>query len=329
MRQSDGDERSVPLVFRVESAEEGLRLDAFLAGRCPEHSRSRIQNDLAEGRARVDGRVRAKNFRLAGGENVEFEPSPVRELSAEPQDIPLNIVHEDDSILILDKPAGLVVHPAAGAPDGTVVNALLHHGSRLADSGNALRPGIVHRLDRDTTGLLAVALTEQAHRSLSEQLRDHSMGRTYLALSWGRWPDAEGRLEGNIGRHPKQRHRMAVVHSGGRRAVTHYRVLEDLDFAQYCEVRLETGRTHQIRVHFANEGHPVIGDPVYGSDQRVRGVHPLDKARAERVVARAGRQMLHAARLELRHPATGETMVFEAPLPADFREALELARTRD
>jgi 23S rRNA pseudouridine1911/1915/1917 synthase len=308
--------------FKVEPDEDGLRLDAFLVSRCPDMSRTRIQADVDAGRARVNGRDRRKGYRIQAGDEVTYSALPLEPLEAVPQDIPLEIVYQDETILVVNKPAGMVVHPAAGHPDGTLVNALMHHCKQLAETGDALRPGIVHRLDKDTTGLLAVALTDVAHRSLSEQLQTRTMGRTYRAVSWGAWKEAEGVLTGDIGRHPVQRHKMAVVEQGGRNATTRFKVLEDFGFVQHCEVALETGRTHQIRVHFALKGHPVVGDHLYGDDKRAKGVHPLDRRKADRLVARAKRQLLHATRLKLVHPASGEEMAFEIPLPSDMEVAL-------
>jgi 23S rRNA pseudouridine1911/1915/1917 synthase len=324
---SDGS--SSALRFQVEESEAGQRLDAFLADHCPDLSRNRIQGDLEDGRVQVDGRSRPKGFKLRAGSRIDYLPGELKELTATPQDIPLDIIHQDEDILILNKPAGMVVHPAIGHPDGTVVNALLHHCQGLEAGQDPLRPGIVHRLDRDTTGLLAVALNDRAHRHLSDQLRDRRMGRTYLALSWGSWNESEGALSGDIGRNPRQRQKMAVVHQGGRVAVTHYEVLEDHGFVQLCRVKLETGRTHQIRVHFAQNSHPVVGDPLYGDDSRAKSVHPLDRVLAARVVRLADRQMLHACRLELEHPATGKIMTFEVPVPADMTAVLDLLNKRD
>jgi 23S rRNA pseudouridine1911/1915/1917 synthase len=243
-------------------------------------------------------------------------------MEAVPQDIPLDVVHEDDHLLVVDKPAGLVVHPAAGHPDGTLVNALLHHCRHLATGSDPLRPGLVHRLDRDTSGLMAVALDDAAHRHLTDQLQSRAMGRTYHTLSWGRWDSDAGTLTGDIGRDPRQRQRMGVVKAGGKPAETRYEVREDFGFVQHCRVELATGRTHQIRVHFAHHRHPVVGDTLYGDDARRRGVHNLDRARADRMVKGARRQMLHAAELRLVHPATGEALVFRSDLPADMAAVL-------
>jgi 23S rRNA pseudouridine1911/1915/1917 synthase len=196
----------------------------------------------------------------------------------------------------------------------------------MATGDDPLRPGIVHRLDRETSGLLVVALDPRTQRRLQDQLRTRRMRRTYLALAWGRWGEDAGTLIGDIGRHPRRRQRMAVVATGGRPAVTHYRVRDDYGFCQLCEVDLETGRTHQIRVHFAHAGHPLVGDTVYGDDRRARGVHHLDRAAAERMARRAGRQMLHATRLCFDHPQTGEPLDLTSPAPADMAAVLaELA----
>lgn len=316
-----------PRVFTVGEGGEGQRLDTFLTDRCPDLTRTRIQNDLADGCVQVDGRSRPKGYRLKNGTEVVYRPRALPEPTATPQDIPLDILYRDEAILVLNKPAGLVVHPAAGHPDGTLVNAVLHHCGGAARGGDSLRPGIVHRLDRDTTGVMVVALTEQAHQSLSEQLKERVMGRVYLALAWGRWEVDQGTLEGNIGRHPRRRQLMAVLAQGGRPACTEYQVSEDFGFVQLCRVRLQTGRTHQIRVHFAHNHHPIVGDPVYGDDGRAKRVHPLDRQRAARLVCRASRQVLHAAELHLRHPVTGESLGFAAPLPEEFAGILAELRS--
>ena len=307
--------------FVVADDEADLRLDHFLAARCSDLSRSQIQKAVAEDSTRVDGRVRPSRFRVAAGQTVEFTPPEPQPTEAEPEDIPLDVLHRDEHILVLNKQAGMVVHPAPGNYTGTLVNALLHHFEGLP-GGDRLRPGIVHRLDKDTTGVMVVALTERAHRDLSDQLRDRTLGRTYQALAWGQWNEDSGVLAGQVSRNPAQRQRMAVVPSGGRSAVTHYEVAEDYGFCQLSRVRLETGRTHQIRVQFAAGGHPVVGDPQYGDDARAKQVHPLDRVAALAMVKGAGRQMLHAWRMELRHPATGETLRFESPPPEDMEAVL-------
>ena len=318
-----------PIALTAALEDAGLRLDAFLTGRCPEFSRSRIHQDIKAGRVTVNGRPRLKSHRLEAGDAVLFTPGIKPALTAASEDLPLEVVYRDDHLLVIDKKAGMVVHPAVGHPGGTVVNALLHLLGGAPAGGNPLRPGIVHRLDRDTSGLMAVALTEQAHNHLSAQLQDRRMGRTYLALSWGRWDSPEGVLTGDIGRNPRFRQQMAIVQRGGRPAITHFQVVEDFGFVQYCRIRLETGRTHQIRVHFAHHRHPVVGDRVYGDDRRVRGLHGGDRPVAERLVKVAGRQMLHAAGLRLEHPADGRVLEFESPLPADMALALKVLRGAD
>lgn len=320
------EERIEPRGFdlQVPAEAEGERLDAFLTAHCPGLSRTRIHGDLDGRLALVDGRIRPKGYRLRGGERIVYTPSVRSEPQAEPQDIPLDIIHQDEDILVVNKAPAMVVHPAVGHPDGTLVNALLHHLGRAPAGDDPLRPGIVHRLDRDTSGLLVVAVSERAHRHLSEQLAERSMGRTYLTLSWGRWEDGEGTLTGDIGRDPRQRQRMAVVPRGGRAAVTHYRVLEDFGFLQFCSVRLETGRTHQIRVHFAHNHHPVLKDPLYGDDGRARGVHGLDRQLAGRLVGLAPRLMLHASELHLLHPADERPLEFRVPVPGDMAAVLKL-----
>ncbi len=311
------------LKFKVTDDEIGMRLDAFLVEQCPDFSRNRIQSELSAGRILVQGKVRPKGFRLKAGWQISFDPSPVKVLEAIAQDLPLNIVHQDEDIMVVNKAVGMVVHPAPGHPDGTMVNALLHHVKGLNAGGDPLRPGIVHRLDRETSGLMVVALNEVAHTKLGKQLQDRTLGRTYEAFSWGQWDEDTGKIQGDIGRHPRQRVRMAVVEREGRPAVTHYEVLEDFGFVQYCRIKLETGRTHQIRVHFSHHHHPVVGDNLYGDDRRVQGVHPLDRVRAQAMTKGSSRQMLHARKLELVHPRTNETMVFESKLPGDMTLVLD------
>ncbi len=298
----------------------GKRLDQALAELFAQFSRTRLQEWIREGRVSVDGRACRARDRLAGGERVRLRARLAQRVENAPQAIPLEILYEDSSILVIAKPAGLVVHPAAGNPDGTLQNALLHHDPTLV----ALpRAGIVHRLDKDTSGLLVVARTSAAHKALVEQLRARLVKREYRALVVGS-PTAGASVEAPIGRHPVQRKRMAVVESG-KPALTHYRVLER--FHGYCllGVRLETGRTHQIRVHLAHLGYPLVGDPVYGG--RLRLAPGLSPATQEALRGFA-RQALHALRLGLVHPAGGQWMEWETPLPADFRGMLALLRAQ-
>lgn len=318
---------SPPRIFVAGPADEGSRLDVFLAAHCPDLSRSRVRTDLdTPGAVLVDGRPRPAGFRVHEGQRVEFRCGARAALSAQPQAIELDVVYEDSHLVVINKPVGLVVHPAAGHPDGTLVNALLHRHGPIEAGGDPLRPGIVHRLDRDTSGLLVAALDDLAHRRLAAQLQDRRMGRVYLALSWGRWAQDEGELDGPVARDPRRRQRMAVV-AGGRPSLTRYRVLEDFGFVQLSRVELSTGRTHQIRVHFSHAGHPVVGDALYGADARARGVHGPDRRLAEQMTRLAGRQLLHAAELHFRHPVTDAEMSFTAPPPVDFKAVLDLLRS--
>jgi len=281
----------------------GLRLDQALARLFPSHSRSRLQNWLKAGRVSLDGGHHDAKFKVWGGESLEVDAAPPAEEIAEmPEDIPLTVVYEDEDLLVIDKPVGLVVHPGSGNWSGTLLNALLHHAPRLA---GVPRAGIVHRLDKDTSGLLVVAKTLEAQTDLVRQLQARTVKRHYLALVHG-LITGPGTVDAPVGRHPSQRTKMAVVQSG-RAAVTRYLVKEHFACATLVECQLETGRTHQIRVHMASIGHPLVGDATYGL--RRSGNAELDAF---------SRQALHAFRLGLNHPSTGEAMSWESPLPDDF-----------
>ncbi len=301
--------------FTVE-APAGRRLDVFLAVQLPQLSRARLQALIASGRVTIappgaaGGRVRAAH-RVRVGDRITIEIPPSSPPTLKPEPIPLEIVYEDDDILVIDKPAGLTVHPGAGRQTGTLVHAVLAHCPDLPGIGGEHRPGIVHRLDKDTSGLLVVAKTDQALRSLQTQMQSRRARRDYLALVHGRVAQAQGTVTAPIGRDPHHRTRMAIVASG-RRAVTHYRVAERFADATLLEVSLGTGRTHQIRVHLASLGHPVVGDPIYGPRPNPWGLR---------------RQALHARRLTFLHPATGAEMAFTAPLPTDIDAALAMLRT--
>jgi len=300
----------------------GLRLDQALARLFADYSRSRLQGWIREGRVRVDGAVLKPRDKVFAGQQVELTAVLDAQVPCRPQSIPLEIVHEDEHLVVVNKPAGLVVHPAAGNPDGTLQNALLHHDPRLE---RLPRAGIVHRLDKETTGLMVVARSPLAHRRLVEALQARRIKRHYQALVVGR-PTAGGTVEAPIGRHPVQRTRMAVV-EGGKPAVTHFRIAEALRIHTLLDVELESGRTHQIRVHMAWIHLPLVGDPVYGG--RLKLPPKADEATVEALRA-FRRQALHARRLELEHPATGEPLAWEAPLPEDFAALLEaLRRDRD
>ncbi len=294
--------------FEAAPEDRGRRLDVVVAERLPQLSRSRIARLTVEGRVLVDGRPRKPSFHLEAGQTVRVEVPPPAPTVLRPEPIPLDVVYEDEALLVVNKPAGLTVHPGPGHPSGTLVNAVLARVGDLRGVGGELRPGIVHRLDKDTSGLLVIAKSDAAHRSLASQLKSRTMSRTYLAFVRGRLPRDAGTIQAAVGRHPFHRTRQAVT-DRGRPAVTHYRVLERFADATLVECRLETGRTHQIRVHLAHLGHPLLGDPVYG---RARGG--------------LGRQALHAARLEFTHPHTGTRLVCAAPLPADLTDLLEELR---
>jgi 23S rRNA pseudouridine1911/1915/1917 synthase len=290
----------------------GQRLDQALSHVLPEFSRSRLAHWIRERRIELDGRPALPKTKVGGGEKVLLYPVPdPAATAAAPEAIALDIVHEDATVLVLDKPAGLVVHPGSGNWSGTMMNALLAHAPHLA---TLPRAGIVHRLDKDTSGLLVVAKTLAAQTNLVRQLQAHTVKREYLALVHGRIARA-GKVEAPIGRHPVQRTRMAVA-ARGKPAVTHYEVLQHFAHATLLRCRLETGRTHQIRVHMQSLGHPLVGDPVYGKNRRS----------ADAALGAFPRQALHAARLEFQHPASGKTVAWEIPPPADMRDLIAALR---
>lgn len=300
-----------------------VRLDALLADRT-RLSRSKIASLITDGRVTVNGDRVVKSYTPRSGDDIRLElpPPPPIELLAE--EIPLDVVYEDEHLVVVDKPHGMVVHPAPGHPTGTLVNALLGRYGTLSPVGLPRRPGIVHRLDRDTSGLMIVARRAEAQQSLSAALARREIGRGYLAAVWGRFEPAEVTIDRPIARHPKDRKRMAVV-EGGRRAVTHVRRLERWPAADLLAVRLQTGRTHQIRVHAADTGHPVVGDPIYGAGWE-RGMTGAGGQWAARFARRAGRLFLHAARLSFVHPATNERLSFTSELPEPLAGALTWAR---
>ncbi|MBR2765005.1 MAG: RluA family pseudouridine synthase [Blautia sp.] len=297
------------LIFLAEQESDGSRIDRFLALSEPEHSRSFYQKLIEDGMVCVDDKPVRANYRVKPGDRIRVlcpEPEP---LNVEPEDIPLDILYEDEDLMVVNKPRGMVVHPAAGHYSGTLVNAVLFHcrGS-LSGINGILRPGIVHRIDKDTSGALLICKTDAAHRALADQLKVHSITRRYRAVAAGRFPQMEGTVDAPIGRHPTDRKKMAINPRTGKNAVTHYRVLSQFEKAAYLECTLETGRTHQIRVHMASIGHPLLGDPVYGS-----GKDPYH----------LNGQALHAMVLGFIHPTSGEYMEFTAPLPEYFTGLLD------
>lgn len=304
-------EQKVELTVAEEMS--GKRLDSVLAGMMPEYSRSFIQKLFENGSITVGGDpCSEKKRKAAAGDIVEITiPQPER-LEVEAEDIPLDIVYEDDELLVVDKPAGMVVHPAPGNHSGTLVNALMYHcGDALSSINGVIRPGIVHRIDKDTSGLLMVAKTDRAHNALSAQLAEHSITRRYKAIVYSNIKEDEGTVDKPIGRDPGNRLRNAVVYTNSKNAVTHYRVLERFGGFTLVEAVLETGRTHQIRVHMAYIRHPLLGDMLYGPAKNRYG---------------AKRQMLHAGVLGFVHPVTGEYMEFNSPLPQDFEDVLAKLR---
>jgi len=307
--------------LRVDETAGGRRLDAWLAERLPSLSRSRIQQLIESGHVRVVGQTKRAAHRLRVGETIHVEiPDPVA-AEPQPEDIPLRVVHEDADLLVVDKPAGLVVHPGAGTHAGTLVNALLHHVSDLSGVGGVLRPGIVHRLDKGTSGLMVVAKNDLAHRNLSQLFSSRDVRKEYLAIVLGSPRPPAGRIEARIGRHPVQRKKMAV-RDDGRAALSEYSTVERLDGAALVRVRIRTGRTHQIRVHLAFIGHPVAGDATYGGTRA-----PSSRRQTSRdALAALARPALHAATLAFAHPTSGEPMKFESPLPEDLTRALSILR---
>ncbi len=302
--------RKIEQDFRVNFSEAGLRLDQLLANRWPAYSRSRLQEWCRDGSIQVDGKPARPAQKLKGGEHVTLRAELPEEGRVVAQDIPLDIVHEDEHILVINKPAGLVVHPAAGNPDGTLMNALLHHEPGLH---SVPRAGIVHRLDKDTSGLLVVAKTLTAHKSLVDQLHDRTVHREYYCITYGQVV-AGATIDLPIGRDPADRTRMTVVDEG-KEAITHYRVEDRWRHFTGLEVHLETGRTHQIRVHLSWVEHPLLGDPVYGGRLRLpRGASET----LRQALQGFRRQALHARKLSLVHPATFEEVTFEAPLTEDL-----------
>ncbi len=293
-------------ILEPEREKTGQRLDCYLS-EALEVTRSAVQNWLEQGLVRVNGRPQEKNYRLREGDRIEAELPAPAPCQAVAEDIPLDIVYEDDDLLVVNKPKGMVVHPAAGNPSGTLVNALLAHcGDSLSGINGVLRPGIVHRIDKDTSGLLIVAKNDFAHQGLAEQIKAHSFDRIYEAVVCGHLREAAGRVDAPIGRHPVHRKRMAVTDRHSRQAVTHYETIREYPGYAHIRLRLETGRTHQIRVHMAYLGHPVAGDVVYGK--------PLPGLQG---------QCLHAREIGFRHPRSGAYLHFTSPLPAYFTAFLE------
>ena len=300
------------LDFIVEAGEESVRIDRYLAEHCADFSRSYLQKLLKDQAVSVNGKPEKANYKTQEGDRILLEVPDLREPDILPEDIPLDILYEDEYLMVVNKPKDMVVHPSAGHMEGTLVNGIMAHcKGRLSGINGVLRPGIVHRIDKDTTGALLICKDDAVHRDIAEQLKEHSIKRRYRAIVQGNLKEDEGTVDAPIGRHPVDRKKMAVNYKNGKEAVTHYKVLERFGQYTYIECRLETGRTHQIRVHMASIGHPLLGDTVYGTAKnpwKLQG------------------QTLHAMVLGFRHPVTGEFMEFEAPLPEYFCKLLDKLR---
>jgi 23S rRNA pseudouridine1911/1915/1917 synthase len=298
--------------LRAEGPDSGKRLDSFLHERLPGFSRSRLQSWIKEGRVLVnDASVRA-SYLIRGGESISVAPAELPPLKAQAEELPIRILYQDDDVVVVDKPAGMVVHAGAGHHSGTLVNALLHHFGSLSSVNGDLRPGIVHRLDRETSGVLVVARTDRAHQSLAAQFHDRKVEKVYLALVNGHMKTRTGRITAPIARDPIRRTRMTTKLASGRSALTEYEVLEEFESASYLRVRIGTGRTHQIRVHLASIGHPIVGDRLYGAPPLRAGGLP--------------RFFLHAHYLAFDSPSTGQRIAVESPLPPDLLHFLLLLR---
>lgn len=298
--------------FIIENEAAGIRIDGFLSDKLDDFTRSHIQKIIADGGVTVNGKQVSKSYKLCVGDLVNVLLPENSELEVIPQDIPLNIVYEDTHLIVVNKPKGMVVHPAPGNPDGTLVNALLFHcKGELSGINGVNRPGIVHRIDRDTSGLLVVAKNDIAHTGLAEQFSVHSIQREYHAIAYGNIKDDRGTINAPIGRHPINRKQMAITLTNSKHAVTHFETVERFGNFTYIKCHLETGRTHQIRVHMASLGHPLAGDEVYGP---------------KKVIKSLGGQCLHAKVLGFTHPVTGENMVFDSQLPGYFTQFVETLR---
>lgn len=316
-------EEETPERYTVEETEQGLRLDVCLTQRDGSLSRSQAKRLIEDGSVLIDGKPARASHRLKSGESVLVRKPPPAPSGIVPEEIPLDILYEDDAILVVDKPAGMVVHPAAGNPRGTLVNALQFHCGSLSAVGGVMRPGIVHRLDKGTSGLMVVAKSDEAHQRLSEQFKKRQVSKLYTALVHGSPKQDEGAVDAAVGRHPVERKKMSTASRRGKPALTRWRVLERYGAFTLLEARIETGRTHQIRVHLGSLGHPVAGDSVYGGAKRV-----IEPPALRAVLKKLARQALHASRLSFRHPVTGREMTFESPLPEDMAEVIRFLRER-
>lgn len=308
-------------LLTIDEEAAGARLDSFLASRILEVSRTRIQRAIEDGDILVNERASKSGYRLRRGDRIEIdlpEPPPV---TLVPEPIPINIIYEDDDLIVVDKPAGMVVHPGAGIESGTLANALVYHFNTLSDVAGRIRPGIVHRIDKETSGLLVVAKNDVAHERLSDQFRDRQVFKMYVALVYGRMSESGGEIEARIGRSPHNRTRMSVLRGGaGRAAHTIFEVAQRYSEFTLLKVQIKTGRTHQIRVHLAHIGHPVAGDSTYGGGRE----NSIRNTTIKREMIALGRQFLHSAQLGFNHPRTGKPLEFVSPLPPELKNFLAL-----
>jgi len=312
-------------LFTVDRSQSGQRLDVFLVQNDQSLSRSRIKRAIEDGEVLVNGLTPKPSQRLKEGDLIRLNLQPAKEALALPQEIPLNIIYEDAAIIVVNKEAGMVVHPAPGNYDHTLVNALLFHCRDLSGVGGVLRPGIVHRLDKGTSGLIVAAKSDAAHHSLAAQFKNHEVEKTYLALVWGDIKGDRGEIILPVGRHPGDRKKMSTKSKRGREAITYWKVKERYGLATLLEVEIKTGRTHQIRVHLSDRGYPVVGDAVYGNASKIRSI--ADAVLKVQFKA-LNRQALHAARLSFTHPQSSERVVFEAAMPEDMAGLCAQLRSR-
>ena len=316
-------------VYHVQKAHHGTRLDRFLIGATEEMSRTHLQRLIRDGDVTVNDRLtKQPSYQLRTGDRVCLTLPPPRPLNtAAPENIPLDILHEDSHLIVLNKPAGMLVHPANRVNSGTLVNALLSHCTDLSGIGGVERPGIVHRLDKDTSGVLVVAKTDIVHRGLSAQFEAHRITRQYIAIACGVPSDATGTIDARIARSRRDRRRMTTVKTGGRHAITHYEVLERYPQFASVQLTLETGRLHQIRVHLQHIGHPVVSDAVYGGEQRA--LNDAGTAALKQALAQLKRQALHARHLGFTHPVTGEDVSFSTPIPEDMQRVIDALKGKN
>ena len=305
------------MTVTADQTDASKRLDSFLHERLPEFSRSRLQSWIKQGRVLVDGVPQRASHVLRGGESISVDPASLPPLKAFPEELPLKIVYEDADVVVVDKPAGMVVHAGAGHHQGTLVNALLHHFGSPSSVDGDLRPGIVHRIDRETSGLLVAARTDQAHQALASQFHDRIVEKRYVALVYGRMHQRQGRITTPIARDPVRRTRMTTKAGSGRSAWTEYRAIEELDRFSLLDIRIRTGRTHQIRVHLSSIHHPIVGDRLYGAPASLPGLPTFE------------RFFLHASYLRFRSPSTGDWIAAESPLPKEFSDLLNVLRSQD